>query len=217
MELAILSVNVGAVRAIGTQHGEAVLSAIAKQPLAKDSVRVGALGLEGDAQADLSAHGGVDKAVYAYPADHWPWWQNTHGLDCAPARFGENLTLKGADESAVAIGDRFRWGEALLEISQPRSPCFKLGLHAWQDVPGHMTASARSGWYLRVLEEGEAPVFGAAMRRVFESRGPSVRDAFLAAHHRGASLETLRRIHAAPALSRSWRDSFARKIAAFPG
>jgi MOSC domain-containing protein YiiM len=217
MKLSVLSVNIGRVRVIGQLHGEDVLSAIAKAPVEQQRIRVGALGLEGDAQADLSVHGGVDKAVYAYPADHWPWWQSAHALACAPARFGENLTLEGADESDVAIGDRFRWGEALLEISQPRSPCFKLAMVARQDIPGHMMLSARSGWYLRVLEEGEAPVRDAAMRRVFESLGPNVRETFLAAHHGGASLEILRRIHAAAALSRSWRESFAKKIAAFPG
>jgi MOSC domain-containing protein YiiM len=213
MELAILSVNIGRVRVIGQVHGEDVPSAIAKTPVSEPRLRVTALGLEGDEQADLSVHGGVDKAVYAYPAEHWPWWESQHTLACAPARFGENLTLQGADENDVAIGDRFRWGEALLEISQPRSPCFKLALYARADIPGHMTLSARSGWYLRVVEEGEADA-KAAMTRVFESHGPSVRDAFVAAHHKGAMLETLRRIHAAPALSQSWRDSFATKIAA---
>jgi MOSC domain-containing protein YiiM len=213
MDIAILSVNVGRPRAIGQLHGEDVLSAIGKAPVSQERIFVGALGLEGDEQADLSVHGGVDKAVYVYPAEHWPWWESRHAFACAPARFGENLTLEGAEENDVAIGDRLRWGDALLEISQPRSPCFKLALYARADIPGQMTLSARTGWYLRVVEEGEAAVNGV-MTRVFESHGPSVRDTFIAAFHRGASLETLRRIHAVPALARSWRDSFATKIAA---
>src|SRR5277367_2346190 len=117
MELRLLSVNVGLPRIIGSLHGEPVLSGIVKHPVTTRTVFVGATDIVGDSQADLSVHGGVDKAVYAYPADHWPWWEREHALPCAPATFGENLTLQGADETVVRIGDRFRWGDALLEVS----------------------------------------------------------------------------------------------------
>src|SRR6185312_1381767 len=158
MNLRILSVNIGRARPIGTFENETVISGIDKRGVASERVIVRRLGIEGDEQADLRVHGGLDKAVYAYPSEHWPWWENEQHIECRPAAFGENLTLAGADESEVAIGDRFRWGAALLEVSQPRAPCYKLGLHTKRaDAPQIMTLSARCGWYMRVLEEGDAP------------------------------------------------------------
>src|SRR5882724_7357343 len=182
LELRILSVNVARPRLLALDNGETFTSAIGKQPLAARTVTVGRTNLDGDAQADLEHHGGAVKAVYAYPADHWPWWETEHGFSCRPGAFGENLTLEGADETSVAIGDRFEWGEALLEITQPRVPCFKFQFHsARADAGALMTLSARCGWYFRVLAEGTAPVGGACLNRTAIGEGPSVREAFIAA------------------------------------
>src|SRR5690348_13482899 len=101
-----------------------IISAIAKKPVTADLIMVHRTNLDGDRQADLRVHGGADKAVYAYSADHWAWWTNVHHLPCTAASFGENLTLRGGDENNVRIGDRFQWGQALLEISEPRAPCY---------------------------------------------------------------------------------------------
>jgi MOSC domain-containing protein YiiM len=205
MELRLLSVNVARPRIIGAVHGEPVLSGIDKHPLTAGTVFVGATDIVGDEQADLSVHGGVDKAVYAYPSDHWPWWEREHGLSCAPATMGENLTLAGADESHVHIGDRFRWGDALLEVSQPRGPCYKLAIHTRRaDAPQIMTLSARCGWYYRVLEQGDAAV-GAPLVRVHKSASTSVRDAFRAATHPNIEYGLRAAVLAAPALAQSWR------------
>jgi MOSC domain-containing protein YiiM len=179
-----------------------------------DKLRVSATNIEGDAQADLRVHGGPDKAVYAYSSDHWSWWEGEHGLACRAATFGENLTLAGADESHIAIGDRFRWGNAVLEVSQPRAPCYKFAIHTKRaDAPQVMTVSGRSGWYLRVVEEGDAPTKGSELERIRASGGPSVRDAFVAALHPNASRELRLRVHNAPALAASWRDALARRLA----
>jgi len=211
-------VNVGLPAVIGTANGEDVLSGIAKRAAAADSVFVHTLGIEGDGQADLEAHGGIDKAVYAYPSEHWPWWQAEKQLVCAPNSFGENLTLFGGDESAVRIGERFGWGEAILEISQPRAPCFKLAIHTKRaDVPQAMTLSARCGWYLRVIAEGVAPARGAMLTRIAAGNGPTVREAFVAVFSRAADREALRRIHETPALSAAWKLSIGRKIIGLPG
>jgi MOSC domain-containing protein YiiM len=216
--LSILSVNVGLPRPIATLHGEEVLSGIVKQPVTAPDVVVRTNGIDGDAQADLEVHGGPEKAVYVYPSEHWPWWESEHQLACAPNTLGENLTLAGADESEVCIGDTYRWGEVLLQICQPRSPCFKLAIHTKRpDVPQLMILSARCGWYLRVLEEGTAPVRGASLNRLVASGGPSVREAFVAAHHPGITYDALRRIHEAPGLSLAWQHSLTRKIAALRG
>ena len=210
--------NVGLPKIIGTAHGEPVLSGIAKRAVETSDVFVGATNIAGDGQADLEVHGGLDKAVYAYPSEHWPWWTREKNLACAPATFGENLTLAGADENEVRIGECFRWGGALLEISQPRAPCFKLAIHTKRpDVPQAMTLSARCGWYLRVIAEGTAPVRGAALVREAPGQGPTVREAFAALFSTAFDLAALRRIHAAPALSEAWRHALDKKIAAFPG
>ncbi len=212
MKLHLISVNVGMPGIIGTYRGEAVVSGIVKMPVAHPSVFVGANNIEGDGQADLSAHGGIDKAVYCYPADHWPWWEREHAFSCRPAAFGENLTVEGADERAIAIGDRFRWDEVLLEVSQPRSPCFKFAIFSERpDAPSLMTDSGRSGWYFRVVREGRASV-GSCLMREERSGGPTVREAFLAALDAGTPQDSLIRVAAAPGLSAAWRKMIAKRL-----
>ena len=214
MDLRVLSVNVAQPHAIGQINGETVLSGIAKRPLVAKSVFVAATNIAGDGQADLSVHGGIDKAVYAYPSDHWPWWQDEKAIVCRPATFGENLTLEGADETAVAIGDRFRWGEAILEVSQPRAPCFKLAIHtARPDAPQLMTLSGRCGWYFRVVQEGIAPAREGTLERVHESGGPSVRDTFLALFDPHVGTNGLRRVEAAEGLAESWKTPVSKRLA----
>lgn len=211
--LSVIAVSIARARPIGKVHGETVFSGIDKKPVEGD-VLVRGLGIDGDEQADLRVHGGPDKAVYAYPSEHWPWWTNEKGLVCGPATFGENLTLSGGDEETVAIGDRFRWGDALLEVSQPRAPCFKLAMHTKRpDLPRVMTLSARCGWYMRVIEEGRAPARDATLMRVSADRGPSVRDAFLALFDNRTSMRLRASLVEAPKLAESWRSAIAQKIA----
>ncbi|HEY2444222.1 MAG TPA: MOSC domain-containing protein [Rhizomicrobium sp.] len=213
LDLALLSVNSGVARVIGTRHGEPVLSAIAKSPIAVPIAFVGLGGIAGDVQADRSVHGGPDKALHAYSAHHWRWWRDETGLDCAPGCFGENFTVGGADESEISIGDRFRWGGAILEVSQPRGPCANLDLHAGRsDVAQTMTLSGRTGWYFRVLQEGDAPTRGATASCIFTSGGPSVRDAVFARHDRGLPLLLRQYVHDAPALAESWRRAIAKTL-----
>jgi MOSC domain-containing protein YiiM len=213
MELRLLSVCVGRPKVIAHINGESVRSGIAKLPVVHDSVFVGTTNIAGDRQADLSVHGGPDKAVYAYPADNWRWWETEQTLPCMPNTFGENLTLEGADEMQVSIGDRFRWGDAELEVSQPRGPCYKLALHTRRaNTPSIMTISARSGWYLRVTREGEAPPHGT-LTRIHASGGPSVRDAFVAAYHPRISETDRRAVFEIPELAENWRAAVGRKLA----
>jgi len=205
MKLQMLSVNVARPHVLTVVDGQEVISAIAKKPVALAKVQVGLTNIEGDGQADLSVHGGPDKALYAYPADNWAWWREQHQFEAGPAAFGENLTVSGADETAVHIGDRFCWGSTLLEISQPRMPCFKMQLHARRmDIAALLTISGRCGWYLRVIEPGEAQA-DAPLERVSEGEGASVRDTFLAAFNRRLPEETRRRMAAHPALARAWK------------
>jgi MOSC domain-containing protein YiiM len=213
MELRVVSVNVAQPRIIGHVHSEPVLSGIAKIPVAAESVFVGATNIGGDAQADLTVHGGPDKAVYAYPTEHWPWWAGQR-IACVPATFGENLTLGGATEDEVHIGDRFRWGDAVLEISQPRAPCYKFAIHtARPDAPQLMTISARCGWYLRVIDEGRASTVNGVMTRLSaESENPSVREAFRAMFDRDMTRDARQRVHDLPVLAGAWRAGVAKRL-----
>lgn len=159
----LVSVNVAEPEVIGTRRGHPVLSAIGKRPVAATTLRLGHLNLEGDRQADLRVHGGPDKAVYAYSAEHLPRW--TDELDAIPeftaGTFGENLTTTGWLEDAVHIGDVWQWGNALLQVTQPRGPCYKLAMATGRpEIIRRMLETGRTGWYLRVLRPGAVPVGG---------------------------------------------------------
>jgi MOSC domain-containing protein YiiM len=150
----IVSVQVGNVAPLGPRH---VPSAFVKRPIS-GRVMVQRLGLVGDQQADLRAHGGPDKAVYCYPVEHYAKWL-TELLSAetllVPGGFGENLTTLGFDEDGVCIGDILRIGCFTAQVTQPRTPCFKLGLRfADMQMLRAMTRTGRSGWYMRVLEPG---------------------------------------------------------------
>ncbi|MGN6517087.1 MAG: MOSC domain-containing protein [Rhizomicrobium sp.] len=217
MGLRILSVNVGRPRIIARMNGEPVLSGIGKRASTEDRLFVGRLNIDGDGQADLTVHGGFDKAVYAYSAGHWSWWETEHHLPCAPGTFGENLTLDTGDETDIHIGDRFTWGDAELEVTQPRAPCFKFAIHSRRpEAPGLMTRSGRSGFYLRVTREGMAPVDGQALERVFASEGVSVQEAFFAVLGK-APMESLNRVLMSPGLADNWRRAVEQRLIARQG
>jgi len=216
MRLNLLCVSVGMPAPLGTWQGEVVVSGIRKAPVAQAGVRAGSTNLEGDGQADLSVHGGVDKAVYAYPVDHWGWWKTEAGFVAQAASFGENLTLQGADEEAVRIGDLFSWGpDVVLEVSQPRAPCFKFALMTGrEDLPGRMSVSGRTGWYFRVVKEGLAPTRGRLDLISSDASMPSVREAFFAMVQPKVRSDVLERVLAAPALAESWRKGLTKRLVA---
>jgi MOSC domain-containing protein YiiM len=195
---------------LGQWHGETILSGIRKAPVLAREIGVQRTNLDGDGQADLSVHGGPDKALYCYPVQHADWW-NGHGIVYRAGFMGENLTLAGADETTIRIGDRFVWGPVELEVSEPRGPCFKLGLLTGrEDAPALMTVSGFCGWYLRVLREGTAPVQGTLVRTLSNHRAPTVRETFFAKTRNDVPVERIRAIAAFPALAESWRRTLER-------
>lgn len=217
MRLRILSVNVGRPKIVALMNGEPVRSGIGKRPVGRDRVFVDKLNIDGDGQADLTVHGGFDKAVYAYPASHWPWWETEHHLACSPGTFGENLTLESSDETEICIGDRFRWGDVEMEVAQPRAPCFKFAIHTQRsDAPQLMTLTGRCGFYLRVTQEGFAPAEDAWLERIHASGAANVREAFFAVLGRVPN-EILKHVLAAPGLAESWRVAVDRRLAARQG
>ena len=150
----IVSVNVSPIRTV-SYHGKVVRTGIFKEPVS-GRVLVRRMGLDGDHIADPRYHGGTNKAVYSYPAEHDPHWESHLGRTLPPGTFGENLTTTGLLENGICLGDRYRFGTAILEAAQPRTPCFKLGIKM-----GDATfikvflKSGFTGIYWRVVEEGE--------------------------------------------------------------
>ncbi|HEY4279901.1 MAG TPA: MOSC domain-containing protein [Conexibacter sp.] len=152
---ALLSVNVGRPQPIGRHRGRPLLSAIGKQP-ATGRVRVEGVNLAGDEQADLRVHGGPDKAVYAYAREDSDWWAGELEREIPHGLFGENLTTTGVDCTNAVVGERWRVGTTLLEVCQPRLPCFKLSARFEDPLMLKRFAQAsRPGAYLRIIEEGE--------------------------------------------------------------
>ena len=151
----LLSVNVGGVREVEWQ-GERVRTGIWKESVGDRPVRVEGVNLAGDDQADRRVHGGADKAVYAYAIEDYAHWRAEEGLATHAGLFGENLTVRGLDLRAAVIGERWRVGSVLLEVAQPRLPCFKLGIRLGDArFPRRFLAVERLGAYLRIIEPGE--------------------------------------------------------------
>ncbi|MGL4514823.1 MAG: MOSC domain-containing protein [Lacipirellulaceae bacterium] len=188
-------------------------SGIAKRPV-DGPVWLGVNGLEGDGQGNLRVHGGPDKAVCAYAADHYPWWRDELGLpDFGPGAFGENFAIAGLDERGVAIGDRWRVGDALVEPSQPRQPCSTLSRY-WgrADLPKRVVQSRRTGWYFRVIEEGV--VTPGDRLELVERPHPEWtidRANVVTLHEKGPS-EDAQRLHDLPQVSQAWREQLRRRL-----
>jgi MOSC domain-containing protein YiiM len=151
---AVVSVNVGTPRLI-EWLGRRETTSIWKSPV-HGRVRVEGVNAFGDDQADRSVHGGPDKALYAYAREDQEWWARELGRELEPGIFGENLTVQGVDVTGALIGERWRIGSALLEVSQPRIPCWKLGARMGDpDFPTRFAAAGRPGAYLRIVEAGD--------------------------------------------------------------
>lgn len=209
----IVSVNVGLPCQINSGV-KTVTTGIIKAPVHR-RVKVSKLNLEGDEQADLSVHGGANKAVYAYPSEHYAYWKGElPGADLPWGMFGENLTLQGLREDDVSIGDRFQIGTAVLVVTQPRLPCYKLGIRFdRKDLPERFLASGRTGFYFAVIEEGELGE-GDAVKRVFKDPNQvSVSDVLrLHIHRDRPDVRRIERALQVAALPRGWRERFIKQL-----
>lgn len=206
----LVSVNVGLPAVLGLNRGEPVTSGIRKTPVTGETLHLDWLNLAGDRQADLEVHGGEDKAVYAYASENTAWWAGQFGQDLGPAAFGENLTTVGWLEADVCIGDLWGWGDAVLEVCQPRWPCYKLAMYRGRPkLPAEFRASGRTGWYLRVLEPGDVPVAGPVVLAERHPAGISVLDVHEARLH-GTSPERLEHLLDLEPLAEEWKYSLRR-------
>ncbi len=217
MIMKVISVNVGIPREV-IHKGKTVTTGIFKEPVA-GRIRVRTLNLDGDRQADLSVHGGPSKAVYAYPSEHYGYWrQELPGMDLPWGMFGENLTTEGLLEDLVNIGDRFRVGSAEVMVTEPRLPCYKLGVKfGREDIIKRFLQSGRTGFYVAVLREGEVGA-GDGIERIGRDRNnitiPDITRLYVNRNYSKTDLEMLHRVAALEALPESWRSYFLKKIEA---
>jgi MOSC domain-containing protein YiiM len=215
--LQVLSVNVGLPRTVAWK-GRTVVTGIFKEPVA-GSVAIRRLNLEGDRQADLTVHGGPEKAVYAYPAEYYSFWRAQFPeMELPCGMFGENLTIEGLLEESVHIGDRFQVGSAHLAVTQPRLPCYKLGLKFGRDdILKRFLQSGLTGFYFAVLKEGEVAA-GDPIRLLHrDEHQVKVADITRLYRQDRHNLDLLRRVVAVEALPASWRDYFLQRLTKLTG
>ena len=198
----------------GDGNGQTWTTAFFKTPVA-GSVWVGRTNIAGDSQADLEFHGGTDKAVLAYSADYYGYWREHLGnADMPLGAFGENLTITGLDETSVCIGDTWQAGAVLFQVTQPRQPCWKLS-RRWRidDLARQVIANGKSGWYLRVLAEGELAA-GCEMSLI-ERPHPAwtIQRASDLMHHHKGDLAGAAELASLPELSAAWRETLHERIA----
>jgi len=208
----IISISVSRPRLV-MWKGEPVSTGIFKEPV-EGSVMLRTLNLDGDRQADLTVHGGPTKAVYAYPSEHYEFWkQELPELQLPWGMFGENLTTEGLMEAEVNIGDRFRIGKAEVMVTEPRMPCYKLGIKFGRtDILRRFLSSGRSGFYFSVLQEGLVAAGDRIVPLAQDKHNVKVADIVrLYARDRG-DLEAMQRAIEVEALPDSWRDYFRQRL-----
>jgi MOSC domain-containing protein YiiM len=196
----VLSVNVGAVREV-PWRGEIVTTAIWKSPV-EGRVAIRGVNLDGDDQADRQVHGGRDKAVYAYAREDYDAWRDRHDVATTPGQFGENLTVEGVDLRQAIVGEQWEVGSALLEVAQPRLPCFKLGIRMNDPrFPKRFQAEGRMGAYFRIVREGDVGAGDAIAIVSRPEHGVTLAD-MVGALQNPAKAELLGRVPGLPAF---WR------------
>ena len=208
----LISVNVGATRMIEFE-GRTFRTGIFKTPVS-GPVSVGRTKLEGDGQADLNSHGGVDKAVYLYPVEHYPFWRQELNEEIAQlGSFGEHLTTEGLLEDVVCIGDPFQVGTTIVQVTPPRTPCYKLAARFNRpDLPGRFLKTGKSGFYLRVLDPGQVT---ADDRFSLCDRDPHPISVSHVAniYHSGLNdRQAIKEILANRSLSTEWREVFEKRL-----
>jgi MOSC domain-containing protein YiiM len=208
----LISLNVGLPREV-TVSGKTIRTSIWKNPV-EGRVHVSTLNLEGDQQSDLSVHGGVDKAVYLYPTEHYSYWRTQlPGVDLPWGVFRENLTTEGIREDQVKVGDRIRIGSAEFMVRQPRMPCFKLGIRFdCRDMVKRFLASKRTGFYLAVRLEGEVARGEPIELLAKQESGVTITDVVNLYSTDSRNQGLLRRATESPALPQGWKDYFRKRL-----
>jgi MOSC domain-containing protein YiiM len=209
----IISINVGRPRLV-ISNGNPVSTAIFKQPVA-GPLMLRTLNLDGDRQADLSVHGGISKAVYAYPSEHYQFWRDKlPELELNPGMFGENFTSEGLFEDEINVGDQFRVGEAELMATEPRLPCYKLGIRFGRnDIIKRFLQSRRTGIYFSVLKEGMVSAGDEVEVLHRDPNKISIADITRVFAFEKDDVDMLKRLVKLEPLSESWREHFSKQLA----
>src|SRR5271154_570287 len=204
----LISVNVGPPRDV-TWNGKTVRTAVWKSPVTGRRM-VRKLDIDGDAQADLAGHGGEHPAVFVYQMDSYHFWESFLGRnDFVYGQFGENFTVEGLPDSEVCIGDRYRIGDAIFEVSQPRVTCYRVGIRMNESrMAALLVAQHRPGFYFRVLQEGEVGAGDDIVKIIDGPERISVAEVDALLYLPGHSREQLERALRIPALSKGWQSSF---------
>jgi MOSC domain-containing protein YiiM len=207
----IVSLNVGTPSPL-TYHNKEVLTGIMKRPVS-GPVFLSMLNFEGDAQADLIHHGGKEKAVCVYPYEHYVYWAREMNLSLEYGAFGENLTTERLTEQHVCIGDVYQIGEAIVQVSQPRQPCFKLSLkYGIPDLPVKFQDTGYTGYYFRVLQEGYVSKGDTMILLRRHPCGISISFANQIMHHDKNNMDGIKRILEVESLSESWRATLQKRL-----
>ena len=211
-DMKLISINVGLPRIV-TVNGDPVSTGIFKEPVA-GRVMLRTLNLDGDRQADLSVHGGPSKAVYVYPSEHYDYWKRGLPEMKLPwGMFGENFTTAGLFESEVNIGDRFSVGSAVVMVTEPRMPCYKLGIKFGRsDMVKKFLASERTGFYFAVLQEGEVGAGDPIELIEKNHHGVRVSDITRLYTREKQNIRLLRRAIQVEALPESWKSYFHQRL-----
>jgi MOSC domain-containing protein YiiM len=208
----LVSVNIGHPREV-IYKGKTVTTGIFKEPF-EGRIRLRTLNLDGDRQADLSVHGGLSKAAYAYPIEHYEYWrEQVPGVDLPWGMFGENFTTEGLREDSVNIGDRFRMGAAEVMVTEPRLPCYKLAAKFGRDdIIKRFLHSGRTGFYFAVMQEGEVGTGDGIELVSRDEHSVTVADITRLYVREKDDMGTLRRAVQVTALPESWRMYFGKRI-----
>jgi MOSC domain-containing protein YiiM len=209
----VTKICVGQPQIVRTSEEGFVTTAIFKQPV-EGRVRVGELNLEGDAQADLTVHGGWSKAVYAYPGEHYDFWRNElPEMELGDSQFGENLTTEGLVETEVFIGDRLRIGTAEFVVTEPRMPCYKLGIRfGRKDILRRFLQSRRSGFYLAVTRTGDLGAGDNIEMLTRDDNKVSVTDIVRVWIEDKGDVDTMSRALNIGSFPETWKEAFQHRI-----
>jgi MOSC domain-containing protein YiiM len=212
----VVSINVGKPSIIKVSNKE-LHTGIVKSPVSSD-LHLSYTQLEGDGQADLVFHGGLDKVLCVYCLEHYPYWERTLGHPLEFGAFGENLTVSGLLEADICIGDIFSLGEAIVQVSQPRQPCYKLAQrHEFMDLAVQVQNTGFTGYYLRVIKEGLLPLHAQIQLMAKHPAAVHIEYANQIKYHDKHNVDGIKRILVVEELSASWRGAFLKRLAELEG
>lgn len=213
--ISIISINIlGKPEVISSEY-QSVKTAFRKIPIETEGIQLGMTSFVGDMVQDKKHHGGNDKAICCYNSDHFKKWKDELGFELAPAAFGENLTLEGdsALENNLFIGDRYQLGEAIVEVSEPRGPCYVIGIrYNYKQFPVHLQQTGLTGYYMRTIRTGLVKKTDKLVHISSHPEKISVMDVNQVRYHDSKNKEWVERLVNLKELSRDWREMFEKKL-----